>query len=287
MKVFLSWSGPRSKAVAEAFAWWLPQVIQAIDPWISSDIEKGTRWSPEISSQLETTKVGIICLTADNLGAPWLLFESGALSKTKEAYVCTFLLDVTPAEVEQPLGQFQHTVFTNKDVSQLVHTINGAVGTSGDRALGPDQLRDTFEMQWPRLESRLKEISPTTGSTNVKRDDRALLEEILEGIRLLQRNADAPSQSSMGSGSRTPSYVLSMQISPDDDWSEDRIRVAATAAYRAMPGVEDMTVTKTEDSLVFTIYGSRIAQPDLIRHFRSALAKEGFTPPKHIKVNMA
>ena len=99
MKVFLSWSGPRSKAVADAFAWWLPQVIQAIDPSISSDIDKGKRWSDEISNQLEETKLGIICLTQDNLKAPWLLFEAGALWKAKGASVCTFLLDVAPTAV--------------------------------------------------------------------------------------------------------------------------------------------------------------------------------------------
>src|SRR5688572_19220319 len=109
MEVFLSWSGERSKAVAETLSVWLGQVIQAVDPWISSDIEKGARWNPEIAARLEQSRVGIICLTKENLDAKWILFESGALSKTKDAYVCTLLLDIDPSDVEQPLGQFQHT----------------------------------------------------------------------------------------------------------------------------------------------------------------------------------
>jgi hypothetical protein len=90
MKVFISWSGERSRAVAEALWEWLPNVIQTVNPWVSlADIEKGARWSTEIASQLETCCVGLICLTPENLSAPWLLFEAGAISKTLDkAFVC-------------------------------------------------------------------------------------------------------------------------------------------------------------------------------------------------------
>jgi len=41
MKVFISWSGQRSAAVADALRYWLPKVIQALEPWMSADdIEK-------------------------------------------------------------------------------------------------------------------------------------------------------------------------------------------------------------------------------------------------------
>src|SRR4051812_13232017 len=38
MQLFLSWSGPRSKAVADALASWLPQAIHAVQPWMSSEL---------------------------------------------------------------------------------------------------------------------------------------------------------------------------------------------------------------------------------------------------------
>ena len=79
MKIFISWSGPRSKAMAEALKEWLPNVIQAVDPWVSSsDIDAGMRWTPALAEQLQQTQLGILCLTAENLNAPWLLFEAGA-----------------------------------------------------------------------------------------------------------------------------------------------------------------------------------------------------------------
>jgi hypothetical protein len=83
MKVFLSWSGERSKATAETLGNWFARVIQAVEPWISSGIDKGARWQSEIANRLEDARVGIVCLTASNLSEPWILFEAGALSKTK------------------------------------------------------------------------------------------------------------------------------------------------------------------------------------------------------------
>src|SRR5262245_19790474 len=85
MKVFISWSGDISKAVASALRDWLPKVIQHVKPWMSEqDIPKGTRWLGYISEQLKEVKTGIICLTPDNQQNPWILFEAGALAKTVE-----------------------------------------------------------------------------------------------------------------------------------------------------------------------------------------------------------
>ena len=189
MKIFLSWSGSRSKAVAEAFRDWLPQVIQSIEPWISTDMGKGIRSHAEISTQLENTRVGVICLTEDNLTPPWILFESGAISKTKDAHVCTFLLDIKPAAVAPPLGLFQSTTFQKRDVYQLLETINTITRASLDRALPDAQLESTFEVWWPQLEDRLRQIaaSPPDKPAASERPDRVLLEELLEMVRNLQR----------------------------------------------------------------------------------------------------
>jgi len=68
MQVFLCWSGERSKAVALTLSDWIPRVIQAVDPWMSHDTDKGARWSPEIAERLELSKVGIICLSKIGVG---------------------------------------------------------------------------------------------------------------------------------------------------------------------------------------------------------------------------
>ena len=102
MKVFLSWSGEESHYVAARLRDWLPDVIQDIEPWMSSaDIAAGARWSTNIQRQLSETSLGILCVTRENQGAPWLVFEAGALAKTIDGtYVCPYLIDMTAAQLE-------------------------------------------------------------------------------------------------------------------------------------------------------------------------------------------
>jgi TIR domain-containing protein len=110
MKVFISWSGAKSGALAETLRSWLPDVMQVVKPWMSrSDVEAGARWNRDIDKQLEETNFDIICLTKSNCNAPWILFEAGALAKTiANSFVCPYLIDMNPSDVPNgPLTQFQ------------------------------------------------------------------------------------------------------------------------------------------------------------------------------------
>jgi hypothetical protein len=186
MKVFISWSGERSQAVAQALRDWLPNVIQAVEPWMSeTDIAKGARWGFDMARELDETRVGIICLTPENLNAPWILFEAGALSKTLEdTYVCPYLLDVRPADLEGPLAQFQAATAEEEDTRKLVQTINRALG---DEALAEERVNDAFRVWWPQLQERLASTPAAEGEQETGRSDREILEEMLVSIRALER----------------------------------------------------------------------------------------------------
>jgi len=188
MEIFLSWSGDRSRRVAEAFRDWLPQVIQAVVPWISLDIDKGDRWSAEISDHLSKSRIGIFCLTTENLAAPWLLFEAGAVSKSASSRACTFLLDLKPGEVKQPLGQFQATQFDKADVLKLVTDINAELPKADERAVPAAILEAAFEKFWPELEKRLTGIKNEKPiAAKAERDDSDKLDEALELLRGIHR----------------------------------------------------------------------------------------------------
>ena len=82
MKVFISWSGTRSKTVAQTLHTWLKDVMPSLEPSASwEDIDKGKPWSIQLARYLEAIHVGVVCLTPENLTEPWLLFEAGAISK--------------------------------------------------------------------------------------------------------------------------------------------------------------------------------------------------------------
>ena len=82
MNVFLTWSGQISHDVAEALRVWIPRVLQRVKPFLSSaDIRKGARWNVDIAQQLSEVNFAIVRSTRDNLEAPWVHFEAGAVSK--------------------------------------------------------------------------------------------------------------------------------------------------------------------------------------------------------------
>ena len=182
MKVFISWSGPRSELLAEVLRSWLSDVIHVLDPWMSShDIDKGRRWSSDIASELGQSNVGIICLTRENVNAPWILFEAGALAKAiDETFVCPYLLDLKPTELKGPLAQFQVTVANEEDTCKLLRTINKALG---ENARSSEQLEKAFKKWWPELKTAIDGIPKTLSPAKELRSERDLLEEMLSLIR--------------------------------------------------------------------------------------------------------
>jgi hypothetical protein len=187
MKVFISWSGERSKAVAVALRQWLPDVIQSVDPWVSAeDIEAGARWSTNIADELSETRFGVICLTQDNQTAPWILFEAGALAKTIEnTFVVPYLIDLGPADIQRgPLNQFQAKRANKTETWELVRTLNRRL----ESPLLENQIERTFEKWWPDLEKSLEDIPQAGTEKKGKRSTDDMLEEILELVRQMARS---------------------------------------------------------------------------------------------------
>ena len=215
MKVFISWSGSTSKAVAEALSAWIPNVIQAVKPWISSDIEKGARWLADVGKQLEETKVGVICLTPDNLAAPWILFEAGALSKTlAKTHVCPYLFKVKQSDLEGPLVQFQTTQANQQDTKKLMRTLNKVLG---EEALEKGILENALDKWWPNLEKNLTLITQNADSTQEtkkpERTEMEILEEILALVRGINRG---PEINFSTIGETVISPVSGIAINPTD-----------------------------------------------------------------------
>lgn len=185
MNIFLSWSGMRSRSVAESLRLWLPKVVNFFKPWLSTmDTEQGSPWWSDLSDSLETSDVGIVCLTRENIDKPWILFEAGRLSKRLNGErLCPYLLDIHPNDlhrVNHPFAQFQATSATRDDTRKLVRTLNKLLG---DEALPEQQVDESFEKWWPDLENILGAIPPEPGASSLL--DRQIEAQAMEAFMTL------------------------------------------------------------------------------------------------------
>jgi TIR domain len=126
MKLFISWSGDVSQGAANILRQWLPDILPAVTPFITTtDVDKGARWLTEISQELSDSNFGIACLTPENLKSTWLAFEAGALAKQHQrGRVATILFNLEISQIPPPLNMFQATPFVENEVQKLINDIN-------------------------------------------------------------------------------------------------------------------------------------------------------------------
>lgn len=157
MKIFISWSGIQSQKIAEELQEWIPQVINSVIPYVSSkSIKKGEIWPNQIFKELRDSNFGLVCLNKENLKSPWILFEAGAISKNKGSKLNCLLFDgLNQNEVEKPLSFFQNTEFKKEDYLKLLLSINESLG---GKKLADNLLINSFDIWWPKLESKIKTI---------------------------------------------------------------------------------------------------------------------------------
>lgn len=181
MKVFISWSGSRSKDLANALRQWLPMVLQYVEPWVSDkDISAGERWAQAIAGELEASNFGIICITPENLNSEWILFESGALSKSMlDAKVIPLVFGLELSDLSGPLSQFQAQKVEESGVMEVVKAINKVAEKPASQLI-VDQLVPTL---WPQLQETLSKIPAIAPTEKHKRPSHEILEELVTGVR--------------------------------------------------------------------------------------------------------
>ena len=167
--VFLAWSGSASQKTALVLYEHLPLIINAIEPYMSEEeLDKGSRWSSEITGQLQLTQFGILCITPENIDSRWIHFEAGALSKVvTDSHVCPFLVGIKKSKLKDPLNMFQATICERGDFYKLIATLNE---TCGDSKLKDEQLKKTFDAFWPKIEKVIKSVEEDLTKTEVKND---------------------------------------------------------------------------------------------------------------------
>ncbi|WP_104168920.1 toll/interleukin-1 receptor domain-containing protein [Arthrobacter sp. SX1312] len=186
MKVFISWSGDKSKAVAAALHEWLPGILNNVDPWMSDlDIESGQDWNQRITGELADTRFGIICITPENHDRPWLNYEAGALSRQVGAVdtrVAPLLIDFdSPTDLTGPLTKFHARLANEEGIRRLVQDLNSELLPHGVRE---DILGRSFQALWPQLEAQLADIDRELSQPRAsRRPEREVIDEVLALVR--------------------------------------------------------------------------------------------------------
>ncbi|MBG6190507.1 hypothetical protein IWX64_001447 [Arthrobacter sp. CAN_A212] len=185
MKVFLSWSKPLSRVVAEQFAQWLPIVIQECsNPFISTDIEKGEPWFETITSNLKETDLGLVFITAENKDATWLNFEAGAmLNKFGKSGVCPVLVGLKKENYDGPMKNLQLVEVEDRDdMFRLLQTVNARC----DKRLEVAVLKRAFQSFWSELEAGVQKASTTLSERDEGKLGRGPDEKIDEILNLVR-----------------------------------------------------------------------------------------------------
>lgn len=188
-KVFVSWSGERSRLVAKSLGDWLEDVLQGVRTFMSdTNIAAGDLWFERIADNIADSVFAVICVTPENLTSEWLHFEAGAIGMSRERgtarpAVAPFLVGLGKTDLAPPLSLYQAVTADRDGAAGLVRSINNRLPTPVEAT----RLQRTFEAWWPSLEAELAKVPDSVGSVPESeishRPDRAILNEILSLLR--------------------------------------------------------------------------------------------------------
>lgn len=163
-------------------------VLHYCDPWMSnSDIQPGDRWSNEVARQLQLSNFGILCVTAENLSSPWILFEAGALAKSvDEGRVVPLLFELDFSSISGPLAQFQAKKCDQEGLSEIVVGIN----KGAPQPIDDQRLSKLLDALVPKFYEMIKGIPADTSASKKKREQGEILEDVVSVTRSTDQKID-------------------------------------------------------------------------------------------------
>lgn len=159
--IFISWSGNYSKIIAEELKRVIEQDVFAkenVRCFVSTmDIASGEDWYNKIKNELRKSKLGIICITKENVKAPWLYFEAGALVGHNMRVVPLLVncdqrsLEHTPIQSNQSI-QF----YTTERFLKMLDDIRAMFGFLGE--LKEEERENRYNRAYDKMKQNLKPI---------------------------------------------------------------------------------------------------------------------------------
>jgi len=162
--IFISWSKSPADNIAEELAILLNKVIpDELNVYVSSSnnhgIDAGENFHIALNNELNKSNFGILVLTKYNIGAYWLMFEAGAISKHKSSRVVPILFDRDIQDIESPIAGFNYIEFNKKDFKKLMTSIKKSILKSEEIALENVQnLEMALNSKWDKFFEKVNAI---------------------------------------------------------------------------------------------------------------------------------
>ena len=152
-KVFIAWSGDKSKAVGSKLQRRFQTILPNLKIIFSPSFTPGAAWANRLQLSLRTANYAILCVTKEGLDSRWMNFEAGAAWKAlRQNSVCPLLLNVEANDLSGPLSLFQAKRFAREDFEQLCIYLGSKARTNAN------VVRQNLDAVWIRLEDEVKEI---------------------------------------------------------------------------------------------------------------------------------
>ena len=155
VNIFLSWSGTRSRTLAEALNDSLPKIRPEWRTWVSSRQKRGTDWRAALFEHITAAEATVLCVTCDSITSRWLAFEAGMLSRRANAPLLIYGFDIDADELSgTPLARMPLFNATEAGTRELIRTLNAALPEPAIE----DDLETLITEAWPRLEFHLRNV---------------------------------------------------------------------------------------------------------------------------------
>ena len=128
-KIFISWSGLNTREFAKGLKMIIEDKIfpgTGLQCFVSIiDIASGTDWWPTISGELRTCNLGILCITTENVAAPWIFYEAGGMAAREVPSIPLLINCKLNALADSPLQGKQCVNFGDRvEFIKMIEDIN-------------------------------------------------------------------------------------------------------------------------------------------------------------------
>ncbi len=166
MNIFLSWSKPKSKEIAFEMKTFLEGLFRnQVTIWMSTEsISFGSMSMLDINRALKSSDICIALITEENVTAPWIMYETGAIAsnnfseksgKSKDAVIPIVFDNVNANTFNgHPLNQFQRLTFKRDTMLKLIVQLNDRINAFSNE----QTLKTQFTLNWSMLNRNVKSI---------------------------------------------------------------------------------------------------------------------------------